>query len=142
MSQDLNKILVFPKKFTLFLYFGISIGLLSFIYYAISGHADLAWSAFHVNFLFWAGVSHGGILFAAAMRITQSSWGRPMMRIFESFGSFIPIVFIFIIFLLIFSLSFYFKNKNSFYSVAEIKTLSSKENFFVLIAPLYSEPSA
>ncbi|MEC7925264.1 MAG: hypothetical protein VX618_02095 [Thermodesulfobacteriota bacterium] len=101
MSQDLNKILVFPKKFTLFLYFGISIGLLSFIYYAISGHADLAWSAFHVNFLFWAGVSHGGILFAAAMRITQSSWGRPMMRIFESFGSFIPIVFIFIIFLYI-----------------------------------------
>ena len=39
---------------------------------------------------------------------------------------------IFIIFLLIFSLSFYFKNKNSFYSVAEIKTLSSKENFFVI----------
>ena len=39
---------------------------------------------------------------------------------------------IFIIFLLIFSLLFYFKNKNSFYSVAEIKTLSSKENFFVI----------
>ena len=94
MSKDLNKILVFPRKFTLFLYSGILIGLLSFISYLISGHADLAWSAFHVNFLFWAGVSHGGILFAAAMRITQSSWGRPMMRIFESFGSFIPIVFI------------------------------------------------
>ena len=100
MSQDLNKILVFPKSFTLFLcrycyWFS------SFVYYALGSHADLAWTAFHLNFLFWAGVSHGGILFASAMRITESSWGRPMMRIFESFGSFIPIVFIFIIFLYI-----------------------------------------
>ena len=30
MSQDLNKILVFPKSFTLFLYVGIAIGFFAF----------------------------------------------------------------------------------------------------------------
>ncbi|MBA4728457.1 MAG: hypothetical protein ACJ0NN_04430 [Thermodesulfobacteriota bacterium] len=97
MIEDLNKKIVFSSTFTNFLIAGALIGVASFIYYALGSHADLAWTAFHLNFIFWAGVSHGGVLFAAAMRITESSWGRPLMRIFESFGSFIPIVFIFII---------------------------------------------
>ena len=83
MIEDLNKKIVFSSTFTNFLIAGALIGVASFIYYALGSHADLAWTAFHLNFIFWAGVSHGGVLFAAAMRITESSWGRPLMRIFR-----------------------------------------------------------
>ena len=101
MSEDLNKILVFSKGLTKLFYIGIIVGFGSFVYYALGSHADMAWTAFHLNFLFWAGLSHGALLFASAMRITESSWGRPLIRIFESLGSFIPFVFIFIIFIYI-----------------------------------------
>ena len=83
-----------------FLYGGFITGLLTFLYTISNGHADVAWTAFHLNFVFWAGVSHGGVLFACAMRITSSSWGRSLMRICESFAAFMPVVFILLLVLL------------------------------------------
>lgn len=104
MSIDVNALLdkkiEFPKTLDYFLYSGFVLGLLTFFYSISSGHSDLAWTAFHLNFIFWAGVSHGGVLFACAMRITSSSWGRSIMRICESFAAFMPVVFIFLLILL------------------------------------------
>ena len=57
MIEDLNKKIVFSSTFTIFLIVGALIGIASFIYYALGSHADLAWTAFHLNFIFWAGVS-------------------------------------------------------------------------------------
>ena len=104
MSIDINALLdrkiEFPKTLDYFLYGGFILGLLTFLYTLSNGHADIAWTAFHLNFVFWAGVSHGGVLFACAMRITSSSWGRSIMRICESFAAFMPVVFIFLLVLL------------------------------------------
>ena len=100
MSSDVNSMLdkkiVFPNTLTYFLVAGFLLGTATFIYSLNSGHQDTAWAAFHLNFVFWAGISHGGVLFACLMRITNSSWGRSLMRISESFGSFIPFVFLFL----------------------------------------------
>jgi len=100
MSLDINSLLdkeiVFSSTFTYSLIIGSLLGVGVFIYLLNFGYQDVAWSAFHLNFVFWAGVSHGGVLFACIMRITNSSWGRPLIRISESFGSFIPFVFIFL----------------------------------------------
>ena len=93
----LNRKIEFPKTLDYFLYGGFILGLLTFLYTISNGHADVAWTAFHLNFVFWAGVSHGGVLFACAMRITSSSWGRSLMRICESFAAFMPVVFIFLL---------------------------------------------
>ena len=105
MSIDVNALLdrkiEFPKTLDYFLYGGFLLGTLAFLYNVLNGHADVAWTAFHLNFVFWAGVSHGGVLFACAMRITESSWGRPIMRISESFAAFMPVVFIFLLILLL-----------------------------------------
>lgn len=104
MSIDINALLdkkiEFPKTLDYFLYGGFLLGLLTFLYNLFSGHQDVAWTAFHLNFVFWAGVSHGGVLFACAMRITSSSWGRSLMRICESFAAFMPVVFILLLVLL------------------------------------------
>ena len=52
MIEDLNKKIVFSSTFTIFLIVGALIGIASFIYYALGSHADLAWTAFHLNFIF------------------------------------------------------------------------------------------
>ena len=101
IDKTLDKKIVFPSVLKYLLMIGVLLGLITFFYLLNSGHEDIAWSAFHLNFVFWAGVSHGGVLFACAMRITKSSWGRSIMRISESFASFIPfvLIFLFILFL-------------------------------------------
>ena len=98
-SDMLDKKIVFPNIVEYSLLGGFLIGLITFVSSLALGHQDVAWSAFHLNFVFWAGISHGGVIFACAMRITSSSWGRSLMRISESFGSFLPFVFIFLLIL-------------------------------------------
>ena len=98
-SDMVDKKIVFPNIVEYSLLGGFLIGLITFVSSLALGHQDVAWSAFHLNFVFWAGISHGGVIFACAMRITSSSWGRSLMRISESFGSFLPFVFIFLLIL-------------------------------------------
>ena len=103
MSSDISKTLdqkvVFPKVVEYSLLGGFLLGVITFISSLALGHQDAAWSAFHLNFVFWAGITHGGVIFACAMRITSSSWGRSLMRISESFAAFLPFVFIFLLIL-------------------------------------------
>ena len=103
MSSDISKTLdqkvVFPKVVEYSLLGGFFLGVITFISSLALGHQDAAWSAFHLNFVFWAGITHGGVIFACAMRITSSSWGRSLMRISESFAAFLPFVFIFLLIL-------------------------------------------
>ena len=61
MSSDVNSMLdkkiVFPNTLTYFLVAGFLLGTATFIYSLNSGHQDTAWAAFHLNFVFWAGIS-------------------------------------------------------------------------------------
>ncbi len=62
---------------------------------AIKGpQAKQAWEIYLVNFLFWTGIAQGGIVLSCVLRITSGRWGRPVLRISEAMGSFIPISFI------------------------------------------------
>ncbi len=61
----------------------------------ISGsQAHRAWQAFLINFLFWAGLSAGAMLFVAVLNMTNSRWGRPMKRPAEALGAFLPVAFL------------------------------------------------
>jgi len=53
-----------------------------------------AWQIFLINFVFWTGIAQAGIVFSCALRITQARWGRPLLRVSESLGSFLPVSFI------------------------------------------------
>ena len=53
-----------------------------------------AWQAYLVNFLFWTGLSFGAVLFVAVLNMTASTWGRPLKRLGEAFGAFLPAGFI------------------------------------------------
>ena len=41
------------------------------------------WGAFLVNFVFWIGISHAGIMISAILRLTQAEWRRPVTRAAE-----------------------------------------------------------
>ncbi len=41
------------------------------------------WGIFLVNFVFWIGISHAGIMISAILRLTQAEWRRPITRAAE-----------------------------------------------------------
>ncbi len=53
--------------------------------------AKSAWEIFLINFLYWTGLAQAGIIFSCALRITNARWGRPLLRVSEGLGAFLPI---------------------------------------------------
>jgi molybdopterin-containing oxidoreductase family membrane subunit len=41
------------------------------------------WGVFIVNFVFWIGISHAGIMISAILRLTNAEWRRPVTRAAE-----------------------------------------------------------
>ena len=41
------------------------------------------WGAYMVNFVFFIGISHAGIMISAILRLTQAEWRRPVTRAAE-----------------------------------------------------------
>lgn len=54
--------------------------------------ADRTLASFVANFLYFAGVCQGAVILAVAFMLTQSRWGRPLKRIAESFGLYLPVL--------------------------------------------------
>ncbi len=75
--------------------FSLSIlaGLIAFLW-GITGPAALrAWQAYLVNFVYWTGLSFGAVLFVAVLNMTNAVWGRPLKRLAEALGTFLPASF-------------------------------------------------
>ncbi len=58
---------------------------------------DRAWHAWHFNWLFFAGLSSGGVTIVAVQRITTARWSRPVVRMLEGYVAFLPVAFIFLL---------------------------------------------
>lgn len=86
-----------PKSVIMVLLLLVVIGIAAFLSRILGPDPDGAWQIYLVNFLFWTGVAQAGIIFSCAIRITNARWGRPLIRISEGFGSFIPVSFILLI---------------------------------------------
>ena len=55
---------------------------------------DRSWQAFHINFVFWSGTAFGSVLLAAILDICNARWGRPIKRLAEAPGAFLPFAFL------------------------------------------------
>lgn len=53
-----------------------------------------AWQAYLVNFVFWSGLAFGTVLFSAMLTMTDAHWGRPLKRLAEAPGAFLPVAFL------------------------------------------------
>jgi hypothetical protein len=57
----------------------------------LGSHPERAWQTYLVNFVFWVGVASAGVMFSAVLTITDARWGRPLKRLAESMGAFLPL---------------------------------------------------
>ncbi|WP_337172171.1 hypothetical protein [Gemmatimonas aurantiaca] len=64
---------------------------------------DRAWQALHFNWLYFASVSTAGVAFAAIQRIVTARWSRPVIRFAEGFVAFVPVAFVILLAILLFS---------------------------------------
>jgi hypothetical protein len=71
-----------------------AIGVAAFVYGALLGDGVRAWGVLLVNFLFWSGLAHAGVLFSALQEVTSARWGRSIKRIAEATCAFLPVAFL------------------------------------------------
>jgi hypothetical protein len=69
------------------------IGAVSFVVGVFGSQAQRVWQAYLVNFVFWFGLAAGSILFVAVLNLTHARWGRPLKRLAEALGAFVPVSF-------------------------------------------------
>jgi Ni/Fe-hydrogenase subunit HybB-like protein len=70
------------------------IGMVSFVIGISGPQAQRVWQAYLINFVFWFGMAAGSILFVAILNMTHARWGRPLKRLAEALGAFLPVSFI------------------------------------------------
>jgi Ni/Fe-hydrogenase subunit HybB-like protein len=70
------------------------VGVASFVLLALGSSSARVWRAYHVNWLFWTGLSQAGVVFAASQIISGSRWSHPVRRMAEASAAFLPISFV------------------------------------------------
>jgi len=68
----------------------IAIGAVVFLYGILAGNTSRTWHAYLVNYLFWFSLAYGIVLYGAVMNMTTADWARPIKRLTEAFGLFLP----------------------------------------------------
>jgi Ni/Fe-hydrogenase subunit HybB-like protein len=72
----------------------LALGIATFALGVMGEQPVRAWQIYLVNFLFWAGVAQGGVVFAAIYHLTGARWGDVIRRIAEGMGSFLPVILV------------------------------------------------
>lgn len=69
-------------------------GAAAFVLLALGADPARAWRAYHVNWLFWMGLSQAGIIFACSQVIVGARWSLPLRRMAEASAAFLPVSFV------------------------------------------------
>ncbi len=72
----------------------VLVGAVAFVFGVNSSQELRAWQAYLVNFMFWTGLAFGTVLVSACLTMTSARWGRPIKRLAEAPGSFLPVAFL------------------------------------------------
>lgn len=72
----------------------VVIGAITFAASLVLGYAQRAWQIYYVNFILWTAIAQGGVVFSAAYRMTNGTWGEPFRRTGEGMVSFLPVSFV------------------------------------------------
>ena len=67
----------------------------------LSGHPERTWWAYHANFMFWAGLAQGMVVFAAVLKLAKGHWGGVVIRFAEAGAAFTTVAVVLFIGLVI-----------------------------------------
>jgi len=87
--------------------------------FAVSGQA-WTWGAILVALVYLLALTQGGIMYAVIMTLTKAHWGRPLKRIAEAFGLFIPLVYLFLLIFLLLGNGLYPWNPTPFEGIPAV----------------------
>ena len=73
------------------LIFCILIGVVAFVGGMYAGLGPRTWGSFLFNLFFFFSLGVGGVAFSGMQDVIGATWGRPIMRLHESFASFLPV---------------------------------------------------
>jgi hypothetical protein len=71
----------------------VLVGAAGFLY-GLSSDPETAWRAFHVNFIYYAALAQGGLLFSAILVVVGAKWPGPVRRIAEGLAAWAPITLV------------------------------------------------
>jgi hypothetical protein len=54
----------------------------------LGAHPDRTWWAYHANFIFWAGLAQGMVVFAATQKLAKGHWSGVLIRVAEAGAAF------------------------------------------------------
>jgi len=67
----------------------------------LSKHPERTWWAYHANFMFWAGLAQGMVVFAAVLKLAKGHWGGVVIRFAEAGAAFTTVAVVLFIGLVI-----------------------------------------
>ncbi len=67
------------------------VGLGLFVWQVAAGNALKAWQAYLVNYLLFAAMAHGAVLFSTLMHAVKARWSGPLADLAEAFTAFFPV---------------------------------------------------
>ena len=73
--------------------FLIAVGLMSFVG-GLFTDPSTTWRAYHVNFIYFAGLSQAGVVLASALVIVGAKWSGPLRHIAEGLSAWVPITLV------------------------------------------------
>ena len=79
----------------------ILIAIIFIILGALNEHPTRMWQIYLVNFLLWTGIAQGGVIFSAALELTNARWGDKMRQVAESLVYFLPVSLILLLVMLL-----------------------------------------
>jgi hypothetical protein len=88
ISQEL------PPRIRAILWIFVVLGAFALAVSFLAGYAERAWQIYYVNFVLWTVIAQGGVVFSAAYRMTNGTWGEPFRRVGEAMVSYLPVSFV------------------------------------------------
>jgi Ni/Fe-hydrogenase subunit HybB-like protein len=70
----------------------IAVGAVAFLA-GLATDSDTAWRAYHVNFIYFAGLSQGGLVLACALVIIGAHWAGPLRHVAAALAAWVPVTF-------------------------------------------------
>jgi hypothetical protein len=64
------------------------VGAVALVAGLLGGHPDRTWWAYHANFVFWAGLAQGMVVFAATQKLAKGHWSGVLIRVAEAGAAF------------------------------------------------------
>lgn len=80
----------YPARLILILRLFLVIGIVIVLAGVFGFESQRVWISYLINFCFWTGLTQGAVVFSAAYRLTNGTWGETIRRVAEGFVVFLP----------------------------------------------------